>query len=480
MRKNKSIFNEFFYLCATVFTSAVICIGAILLIVSTEHYKSDRFDFLLRKFDVILDATKSSAETSCGINAEELKKIYAPMSEIIGADITLTDSDGVALVCSEASPCSHTNKKIGGYALNRITEDGLCELGDLDEFYSENCFIYAKKITLFGSDYYLLEKLQVNLLLKHIGNIILALVISAAVILSAVFTIIYTSAKRLLMPIRDMTSAAKRFAGGDFSEKLRVADENELGYLANSLNEMASSLEQLEETRKTFISNISHEFKTPMTTIGGFIDGILDGTIPTEQHRHYMRIVSSEISRLSRLVRSMLNISKYESGELKMSTEDFDVLPVIVQTLMNFETLIDEKNIDILGLDRNAFRINADPDLTGQIIYNLIENAVKFVNKGGYIRFSFNDEENGMRSVSIRNSGDGLSENEISKVFDRFYKTDESRGADPSGVGLGLSIVSTIIKLHGGKIIVRSEQKKFTEFTFSLKKANNDKQTHVS
>lgn len=358
--------------------------------------------------------------------------------------------------------------------MNRITESGLSELSSLNGYYEDNYFIFARKITVDGSTYIILEKLRSNTLAGHMLSLVSALIISSLIILSAAFAIIYTAAKRLLSPIKEMTVAAQRFAEGDFSEKLHVTDENELGYLANSLNEMASSLEQLEETRKSFISNVSHELKTPMTTIGGFVDGILDGTIPESQHKHYMKIVSAEVSRLSRLVRSMLNISKYEAGELKLSTEDFDILPMILQTLTSFEKSIDEKHIDIQIESVDGFRINADPDLTGQVIYNLIDNAVKFVNKDGIISFSFS-EDGDMRSVSIRNSGDGLKKKEISKVFDRFYKTDESRGIDPGGVGLGLSIVSSIIKLHGGKIVVSSEQNRYTEFTFSLKKAATDR-----
>ncbi|MGN0674226.1 MAG: ATP-binding protein [Oscillospiraceae bacterium] len=471
----KSVFNEFFCLCAAVFSAAVICIGAVLLVVSCEHYKADRFDFLSRKSGVLLDATFSSAEKNGGINTEELKDIYGMMSEYIGSDITLIDSDGVALVCSEASPCSHTDKKIEKPTLDRITENGLYELSSLDGFYDDDYFIYSQKISFGGKKYYILAKLWVNNLPEYMLGITVTLVVAAVVIMSVALIIVYTSTKRLLTPVREMTMAARRFGEGDFSQKLHISDENELGFLANSLNEMAASLEEIEETRKSFISNVSHELKTPMTTIGGFIDGILDGTIPEDQHRHYLKIVSKEVNRLARLVRSMLNISKYEAGELKLSTEDFDILPYIVQTLMSFEKRIKEKNIDIQGLDTDAFRINADPDLIQQVIYNLIENAVKFVNTNGYIRFVFYEEENGMRSVSIRNSGDGLNEKEISKVFERFYKTDESRGIDPGGVGLGLSIVSSIIKLHDGKIVVTSEPKQYAEFTFSLKKALNDR-----
>lgn len=470
----KSIFTEFFCLCAAIFISAVICIGVVLMLVSEEHYKSNRFSYLTIKSEMVVDTVRSSFEENGGLDTEKLTAELKQLSENIGTDITLTDSDGVALVCSEASPCSHTDKKIKEQAMNRITESGLSELSSLNGYYKDNSFIFARKITIDGSTYIILEKLRSNTLARHMLSLVSALIISSLIILSAAFAIIYTAAKRLLSPIREMTVAAQRFAEGDFSEKLHVTDENELGYLANSLNEMASSLEQLEETRKSFISNVSHELKTPMTTIGGFVDGILDGTIPESQHKHYMKIVSAEVSRLSRLVRSMLNISKYEAGELELSTEDFDILPMILQTLTSFEKSIEEKHIDIQIESVDGFRINADPDLTGQVIYNLIDNAVKFVNKDGSISFSFS-EDGDMRSVSIRNSGDGLKKKEISKVFDRFYKTDESRGIDPGGVGLGLSIVSSIIKLHGGKIVVSSEQNRYTEFTFSLKKAVTDR-----
>ncbi len=470
----KSIFTEFICLCATVFTSAVVCIGAVLLIVSCEHYRSDRLKFLKDKFSLALDAVYSSAENG-GIDTEKLNLSFAPLSECIGADITLTDPDGVALVCSEAAPCYHTDKKISSEVLSRITENGLCELGTLDGYYSCDSFIYAERITVDGNSYILLEKLWENRTAYHMARLAIALVISSVLILSLAFTIVYTSTKRLMSPIKEMTMAAKRFGAGDFSKKLYIADQNEMGYLANTLNEMASSLEYIEESRKTFISNVSHELKTPMTTIGGFIDGILDGTIPKEQHRHYLKIVSAEVNRLARLVRSMLNISKYEAGELKLSTVDMDMLPLILQTLGNFEKRIEEKHIDIRIQDTDGFRVNADPDLTGQVVYNLIDNAVKFVNNGGYIQFSFGTDENGMRTVSVRNSGEGLNKKEISQVFERFYKTDESRGIDPGGVGLGLSIVRSIIKLQGGTITVESEPDQYTEFTFSLKGPENER-----
>ena len=468
----KSIFSEIFCLCAAVLSAAVICVGSVMLIVSCEHYKADRIEYMQSRSGAMIKVTASALADN---SLQKLKEIYEDMAVYIGVDLTLTDSDGVALVCSEASPCSHTGRIYDRAALNRITEDGIYELSTFNGFYEDDSFIFAQKLHNNGETYYFISKLGYNMLPKYMFQLFVTLFVTASAILAGSLTIIYRSTKRLVTPIKEMTMAARRFGESDFSQKLSISDENELGYLANSLNEMASSLEEIEETRKTFISNVSHELKTPMTTIGGFVDGILDGTIPKEQHKHYLQIVSKEVNRLARLVRSMLNISKYESGELALSTENFDVLPIILQTLLNFEKRIEEKNIDIQGLDADAVRLNADPDLTQQVIYNLVENAVKFVDDGGYIRFEFAEDEGGMRRISIRNSGDGLKAKEISKVFERFYKTDESRGIDPGGVGLGLSIVSSIIKLHGGTIRVSSEPNSFTEFSFSLKAAANER-----
>ena len=219
--------------------------------------------------------------------------------------------------------------------------------------------------------------------------------------------------------------------------------------------------------RRSFIANVSHELKTPMTSIAGFIDGILDGTIDPDQERHYLRIVSDEVKRLSRLVRSMLNLSRIEAGELKVQTTPFNILEIICETVFSFEQSIEQKNLDIRGLDTDKVMVDADPDLLHQVVYNLIDNAVKFVNPGGYLEFSFSVDAN-MTYVGIRNSGEGLSKEEIPRVFDRFYKTDRSRGVDKNGVGLGLYLVRSIINLHGGDIIVKSVQGEYTEFVFSV------------
>ena len=465
----KSVFSEYFYLCATIISAAIVCIGVVMIVVSAEFYKSDKKSYIIQTADEVMAETKLSITSNGGVDAAFLKNVYLNISDTTNIDFTLIDADGGALVCSEAPPCSHTGRKIGEDTLKKVTTEGFYELSSLDHFYDRAHFNLAYKLDFDGETYYLFAEMSDKPLTDYLTKLISVLAVVTLVVLAFIFLAIYAATMRIMMPIRDMTLAAKRFGEGDFSQKLYNDEQNELGFLANSLNEMAVSLEEIEETRKTFISNVSHELKTPMTTIGGFIDGILDGTIPKEKHKHYLRIVSQEVERLARLVRSMLNISKYESGEMTLSTENFDLMPVIVDTLMFFEDRIDGKNVEIRGIDHGRFMLDADKDLTKQVIFNLIENAVKFVNEKGYIEFGFEVNDDGMSTIKIRNSGEGLKENEINKVFERFYKTDPSRGIDKTGVGLGLAIVRSIIKLHDGTILVRSDPKEYVEFEFTLK-----------
>lgn len=463
----KSVFSEFFTLCAAIISAAIVCVAVVLIIISSEFYKNDKKGYLIANADTIMSITKLSIDSADGVNTDYLNNIYLNVTDTTEIVFTLTDSNGVALVCSEAPPCSHTGRKIGEDILNKVGDEGFFELSSLDHFYPSTVFNLVYKFQAAGDQYYLFSKLSDTPLQQYLTKLIITLAVASVVILALVFVAIYAAVKHLMTPVKEMTLAAKRFGNGDFSEKLYVPEDNEFGFLANSLNEMASSLEAIEENRKSFISNVSHELRTPMTTIGGFVDGILDGTIPEEKHNYYLHIVSEEIDRLARLVKSMLNISKYEAGEMQMTKEAFDLMPLLAKTLLMFEKRIDDKHVEIRGIDRSIFMVNADSDLIQQVLYNLVENAVKFVNDGGYIEFAFENRDS-LSVIRIRNSGEGLKANEISKVFDRFYKADASRGIDKTGVGLGLSIVRSIVKLHDGKILVRSEPDSFVEFEITI------------
>ena len=271
-------------------------------------------------------------------------------------------------------------------------------------------------------------------------------------------------------PLREMAQSVRRFAHGDMS--IRVRQEkgltHEMSELVAAFNNMADCLEREERQRRDFVANVSHELKTPMTSIAGYLDGMLDGTIPPEDCEKYMRVVSDEVRRMSRLVRSMLEISRMQTEGLDESKlSRFDAAEAAAQILVSFERRIREKNMDVdLNLPEDAAYTVAHRDGITQVIYNLVENAVKFCNEGGTLGLSL-EEQGGKLQLSVSNTGATIPEEELPLIFDRFHKLDKSRSKDPDGVGLGLYIVKTIVGAHGENIRVESHSGR-TSFTFTL------------
>ena len=277
------------------------------------------------------------------------------------------------------------------------------------------------------------------------------------------------SSYRMVSPLKKMTAVTKQYAEGDFSERISARDTySELAEFADSFNSMAESLERMEQSRSNFVANTSHELKTPMTIISGFIDGILDGTIPPEQEEHYLKIVSEETKRLAGLVVAMLNISKIEAGKLELSLKQVNITNLLFTVILGFEQAVEKKHISVQGLDTvPTVYVSADETLLSQILFNLIDNAVKFTPENGTISVSLAQEAQSA-VFSIRNTGKGIPEADCALIFERFYKVDKSRGQDSKSFGLGLFIVKSIVDLHRGTIEVRSKENEYTEFTVRL------------
>ncbi len=251
--------------------------------------------------------------------------------------------------------------------------------------------------------------------------------------------------------------------------RVPVKGRDEVAELAVAFNNMAESLNNYDTMRNTFMSNVSHDLRTPMTSISGFIDGILDGVIPPEKHEYYLGLVSAEVKRLSRLVSTLLDISRIQAGERKFTMTGFDICEMGRQILISFEQKIDEKHLDVSFLcDEEKLLVTADRDAIYQILYNLCDNAVKFSAEGGALRIEIRRQKNRKVLISVYNEGQGISPADIPYVFDRFYKSDKSRGLNKSGVGLGLFIAKTIVEAHREKIWVESEYGKDCCFNFTL------------
>ena len=293
-------------------------------------------------------------------------------------------------------------------------------------------------------------------------------VMTALVVLMIGFMASSISSMRQVQPIREMVQATRRYAEGDFDIRMREEGlSDEMGELAASFNNMAESLQQTERQRREFIANISHELKTPMTTIAGYTDGILDGTIPPENERQYLQIISGESRRLSRMVRRMLDVSQLQAMDPLRGGNHFDVCESMRRVLISMEKKINDRHLDVdADIPEEPILVLGDTDMITQVIYNLLENAAKFAREGSTLYLGVTTLD-GKARVTVRNLGDTIPAEELPLLFERFHKSDKSRSEDKDGVGLGLYIVKTILEQHREKINVTSENG-VTTFTFSL------------
>lgn len=481
---NSNIFTKYFVLFAAIFLVVLTVLGSSLFILVNNYIAGERTELLKNNTSSLSNTVENviildEMNREYSLEKELICETISTVSQSIDADVFVCDLDGNIILCRERAgslpfsgsmlACSkHDSLKMNGNIIDAVISEG--EIVETTHILGYQYFVVGKPVKsnnqVIGAVFALANTGVQSLVLEFLRIFI----ISAFFCLILAFICIYYLTKRMVTPLQQMSAAAKQFAAGDFSYRVKITGKDELADLGTAFNDMADALDTLEGSRRSFVSNVSHELKTPMTSIAGFIDGILDGTIPKDKQDYYLEIVSTEVRRLSRLVVSMLNMSKIESGDLEIKPSRYDISEQIIHILLTFEQKIESKHIDIRGLDNlKPVYIVADPDMIYQAIYNLFDNAVKFTNDGGYIEVSIN-ERNTDIEISIRNSGDGIKQEELSHIFERFYKVDKSRSLDSKGAGLGLYIVKLMIEMHGGRIIARSDSTETAEFTFNLPK----------
>ncbi len=457
-----------FYLAVILIT--FITLGVVLLLVSSKYFEKSKKAELKLNFEAAISETQQYFNEQ-NYTFSYLKDVYMTLSSKISGDLFLCDSKGSIIISTNIF--IKDDKNFSRY-ISAVSQKPDYSFDLIDGVYDENCYIAKAWIEYNATKYYLIMTSPDTEQVIFSNEVFFIFVLSSAIVAGILIVVIYLSMNRIFKPIIKICTAAKKYAKGDYSHKINIKDDNtEISDLAYALNDMAESLSRTENMRKSFVANVSHELRTPMTSISGFVDGILDGTVPEKEHRNYLLIVSEEMKRLSRLVGTMLNMAKIESGEIRLGYKTFNIVDMTVKCVLTFEKNISKKRIDIRGLDTKKIMVYADEDLIYQVIYNLIENAIKFCNEGGYIGFTYTDNHDQFR-FSIMNSGEGLDEREIPLIFERFYKTDTSRGLDKSGLGLGLYIASTIVNLHQGEIRATSPKGQYTEFSFTLPITKNN------
>lgn len=489
-RRRVSLFAKYISFFISVELICLIAFGIALGVLVTDTWEDEQkqklYDYTANIADVYQEYVNS--EHSLGnISSSQLCYNIASVASASKSDIYITDKSGNVVFCKHMHntqdaqtgviTCEiHSAMQIPGEITTGILSQGLIATrGNLGGALEEESFIAAsvsKRSLTSEADGIVFAVQPLNVGLEPYRATYVQIYIPSAIAFIAIIILIgYIVTYKMISPLREMSEATKKYSVGDFSYRIKNTKKStvkEFYELTAAINSMAENLERLENSRSDFVANVSHELKTPMTTIGGFIDGILDGTISGENQNYYLQIVSDEIKRLSRLVVSMLNMSKMASGELQINLSNFNLTKQIVGIFIALEQKINDKQLNINGLDSlSNICIEADADMINQVFYNLIDNAVKFTETGGNIGISMfiKGEE---VIVEIINTGKGIEEEDITHVFDRFYKGDKSRSLDAKSAGLGLFIVKNIVELHNGEITVSSKYNEYTRFAVRL------------
>ena len=388
-------------------------------------------------------------------------------------DVLICSPSGVAQVCARAiQDCEHIGTTLGSDTAEQIfSQGGMAVRQQVSRIYGEDRLAVA--LPVVDQDNQPLCIVVASTQSAVTGGMLTAalrifLTVAVLVLLMALLATPFLT-RRETRPIQNMAAAARQIAHGNLNVRVPTGNRNEeIEELAVAFNNMAGALRNSDTVRQEFVANVSHELKTPMTTIAGYLDGMLDGTIPQERHRYYMELVSTEVRRLSRLVRSMLDVSRLgDQGVDPEKLTDFDICETAGQTLLSFEQRINQKHLNVeVDLPEYGLQIRALQDGVTQVVYNLLDNAVKFVDEGGTLGIRV-EQKSGKAWVSIANTGPTISPEELPLIFDRFHKTDKSRSTDRDGVGLGLYIVKAMVMAHGEDIFVTSHDGR-TEFTFTM------------
>ena len=477
MNRRNTISREFFSTIAVVLILGLSVMCAIQTALSAAYFVTERRAALTAILDGASALSERFAEGGAIVTqplgderTQDARRGFELFNTASGAMVFVASEDGQVLLHTEGA--EFAEQYVPQDLLDKMDEgQDLFETGTLGGVYRDKYYTAGRRINVEGSVGYLFAASPMTALGSYIMDMLVMFGISAIAILLLCSLLCWILARRITGPIEGVSEAARRLGSGDFTARAPVDGCVELAEFATTFNNMATRLQTIDNSRGQFMGNIAHELRTPMTTIKGFIDGMLDGTIPPEENQHYLSIVSQETGRLARLVQNMLDITKLEAGEVPVHAQSYDLWKTVTDVVLSDEQRIEDGKIDIQGLGGPPLLIFADPDFVHQVVYNIVDNAIKFTPEGGTISFSA-QKKGSMVQVSIQNTGAGIAPEALPFVFERFYKEDRSRGMNTRGSGLGLHICKILINLSGGQIHAESEEGKWCRFVFTLPAGN--------
>lgn len=457
----------------------VLLIGLFIALASYTTYATQKVLVAEKQNNLINEATLLAEQTISsyvsGITSEGyLQERFNEFEDTLKTSIWFFATDGSLIVASNPDNYSRLPQNIKDLDKDISIKKGFTQTGNFYDIFSSTMISIGipiftgekqKGYLILHTSMTELDSLQDDMLsIMYMPFLVMILVVG--------IVLAYLSGT-VLRPIAKINNTAREYAKGNFEARTGVKRKDELGELSDSMEYMASELSKLDEYRKDFIANISHDFRSPLTSIKGYLEAMLDGTIPVEKYDRYLNIVLNESKRLTKLTTGLLELNNFDTYGPILKYQNFDIVDVIRETRNTVEGLCEKKNIDFrLKCPAEDTVVYADKMKIGQVIYNLIDNAIKFSPEKGKITVTVY-EKNGKLFVSVKDEGPGIERDKQNKVWDRFYKTDPSRGKDKQGTGLGLSITKEIIKAHGENINLISTEGAGSEFIFTLAKENN-------
>lgn len=471
--KIKTLFKKQILFYMSIVVGITVILAAVISVVYKNDYVSRKEEILIMHGSNI--SNEYSALYGLGIiDYDSIQKEILELHKTEGADVFIIGADGTVYIASSGIGNDWMGETIKNKVVSEILKGNIVTVKD------ENLNMFAEPVLAVGYPIVLGGDVSGGILMcvsmPEIENAVKDVYFTAikfmVIAAAAGVILVYVFTRKMTKPLVEMNEAAKIIAGGNFDKRVMVCGEDEIGQLGKSFNNMAESLEKQENQRRDFIANVSHDLRSPLTSIKGYIKAMLDGTIPIESRDKYLNIVMEEAERLSKITNDVVSLSSAQSSVLNLNIEKFDINEVIRETIKSFEKIILDKELYMkLILAQEKTFVSADRDKIQRVLYNLIDNAVKFTENEGEIMIEVSLSENEKVIVSVEDTGIGISKEERKYVFDRFYKTDLSRGLDKKSGGLGLSIAKEFIMAHGESIGIAEKEGKGTKILFTLKKA---------
>ncbi len=471
MKKNHKLYYKFIL--------AYVCFAALCVVVVLTTTSPILYSFLVKQ--KAAEMYRSANEISNtyaeffyddAISTEDVRKQLNVAGDFSSLTIWIMNLDG-EVIYNSAARSNSPSFTIEGFA-DEGTSRSFYREGDFYGHFSEDMLSVLAPITYnYNLKGYVVVHAPTTKIreMRNDLNLIVLSTIAVVFVLSTFILIVFTDV--VYIPLKKITKATEAYGEGDFTYPIDIDKNDEIGYLAASLTYMADKLSHFEDDQKKFIANVSHDFRSPLTSMNGYLTAMADGTIPPEQHEKYLKIVKNETERLTKLTNNLLTLNNLNITGMNLDITDFDINRTIKSTVATFEGTCKNKHISFnLVLTGETLYVSADKGKIEQVLYNLIDNAIKFSKPDSSIKLE-TSEKNETVFVSVKDSGIGIPKDNLKQIFDRFYKTDLSRGRDKKGTGLGLSIVKEIINAHHENINVISTVDVGTEFIFTLPKSKN-------